>query len=260
MTTVKQPYGRQVAASALEELGKQASRLATTSGLSLTEAAVRTLGREKLNSEQVRRVVEFCNIDAVNQKYASLRGQDRIVDIAGGPADPAEVIQQLKAASAPQDVRVEALEYSVPPSQGEKRSSAVFQKVAAHSLPDLRDKLAAAHEQLVEQVDVARFAMEQAYAEARGAVKSAALQGLTMSELQLAWTRRAPGLAKVASAGLELDWGDPASSRRISDDHPVMQYFGAFVKSAERYSQATSARKEVETQLARVDTHLRGVA
>lgn len=260
MTTGKQPYGREVAASTLEELGKTAARLAKTSGINLTEAATQTLKTASLNAEQVRRAVEYCNIAAVNDKYASLSGSNRIVDISGGPADPAQVIQSLKSAQAVPDVRIDALEYSLPP-QGEKRSSGILPKVAmAQNLIELRDKLAAAHEELTAEADSAKFEMQTMFSELRCVVKQAGLQGVTSAELLRAWVRQDQELAKVASANLGFV-ADPGSScRTLNPDHPVMAYFGSFVKSAQRYKQATVARQDVENHLRRVENHLRGVA
>jgi hypothetical protein len=262
MTTGKQPQGRQVASSALEELGKSAARLAKTSGLSLTEAATQTLKTAGLNADQVRRAVEFCNIAAVNDKYASSRGPDRIVDIDGGPADPAQVVQTLKAASAGADLRIEALEYSAAPQRGEKRSSAIFQKVASVNLAELRDTLQAAHEELTSQSESAKFAMQEDFMRLKAAVKTAGLQGATLHELVKGWSRQDHEVAKVASAQFqsEVDWGDPVSSRTLNNDHPVMQYFGEFAKSAHKFQQTSMARANVEEQLHTVENRLRGEA
>jgi len=76
--------GHSVSAHDLENLGKTAARLSETSGISLTEACTRTLDGEGLNQEQVRRAVEHANINAVNSKFASLRGDNRIVHLDHG--------------------------------------------------------------------------------------------------------------------------------------------------------------------------------
>ncbi len=117
MSTVSRASrGRGVSAMELESLGKQAARLGETSGLSLTEACVRTLEHESLNAEQIRRAVEYANINAVNTKFASMRGVDRVVHIDGGPADPVTVMDALNAPTTAPRAQLADLEYSAAPN------------------------------------------------------------------------------------------------------------------------------------------------
>ena len=69
-------------------LGKSAAQVSETSGMSLTDAVVRSVGMTKLNSHQVRRVVEAANHEAFHRKFASMDPTMRVVELDGGPADP----------------------------------------------------------------------------------------------------------------------------------------------------------------------------
>lgn len=261
MATSVLPPGRPVDTGYLEELGKQAAQLSAVNGISLTEAAVRTLGTEKLSAEQVRRAVEHCNTVAVNQKFASLTGQSRIVHIDGGPADPVQVLEGLKSASAPTMVQIEALEYAGPPSY-EKRASALPAYASDPNFGDLRDKLSAAHDELSSRMDASSFAMEEALDRLKAASRSAALDGASLVELYSAWATVQPHMAKVAAAQLksELPWGQKVAGRRISANSPVMTRFAEFAKVAAQYHHESQARMSVERDLTRVSNHLRRTA
>lgn len=258
MATSDKPTGRPVDAARLEDLGKQAAKLASVSGLSLTEAVAQVLSTEKLSAAQVRRAVEQCNTHAVNGKFASLSGQDRIVHIDGGPADPEQVLARLKLSSAPNAAHIEALEYTLPPIR-EKRATSSVKLAAAEDLNDLRDKLAAAHAELNDMAEASSWRMEDSLDLLRTSVKTAVLEGAYVAELYAAWAPVHPTMAKVAAAQFrnEHGWGHRVEGRAISPDHPVMQHFEAFAKHAETYYTHTTARKDVEGQLARVEAHLR---
>lgn len=257
MPTSDRPHGRPVDSGRLEELGKQAARLADVSGISLTEAAVRTLGAEKLGAAQVRRVVEHCNTHAVNQKYAALNGNSRIVHIDGGPADPEQVLRGLKVSSVPV-VRVEALEYAAPPSYT-KQASALPAVALSPDLAGLRDKLAAAQEELASRAEGSNFAMEEALDRLKLAAAQAVRDGASLAELYAAWAACDGVMAKVAVAQLRdtLGWGTKVAGRSIDPTHAVVRRFTEFAKTASQYHQESCARRDVETQLARVETHLR---
>lgn len=244
---------------ALEGLGKSAARLSETSGLSLTEAVVRKIASMCLSSEQVRRVVEACNIEAVNRKYAALEGPNRIVHIDGGPADPVQVLQSVKTASASTPImHIEALDYTLPPL-AEKRASAYLPPVVAPNVVELRDKLASAHDEVSQRLEASSFRMEEALDTLKVAAHTAALEGATLAELYTAWAKHSEILAKVASAQLakEISWGQVFSGREIAGDHKVVHAFKDFAKYAQRFYQESKARMDIETQLSRIDTHLR---
>jgi hypothetical protein len=253
MSTAERVRGR--SASELEALGKTAARLSDTSGLSLTEAAVRTLEPESLNAEQIRRVVEHANIAAVNTKFASLRG-DRIVHIEGGPADPVSVIDALHASASAPGAQIQALEYSVGPSQ----------RKVAHAVPyspppdveAVEAKLAAAHSELVDMCAGIEFRMESKFAELCEYAKRASREGASLCDLAAAWSTVDPRLAKVAvhQLGGEIRWGEKTAGRSVSAEHPVMRAFRTFAKTAMELQRAATARQSVEAELARVSGFL----
>lgn len=252
MTRSQQSRGRAVMASDLESLGKTAARLAETSGLSLTEAAVRTLEHAGLNAEQIRRAVEHANIHAVNAKFAQLRGDDRIVHIDGGPADPVTVIDALNATASAPGAHLMAVEYATAPAFEKKASR--LPVAYDPDLPGLRRKLAAAHDELVDMCMGIEFRMEEKFAELEHAALRAAREGASLCDLTAAWFEVEPRMAKVAAdaLGRHIPWGTKTAGLRVSSAHPVMQEFEAFAKVAHEFQRASEARRLVEGQLAEV--------
>jgi hypothetical protein len=252
MSIEQRVRGRNLSASDLEAFGKTAARLSETSGLSLTEAMVRTLENESLNAQQVRRAVEHCNIAAVNNKYAQLKGDSRIVHIDGGPADPVTVIDALHASVSAPARKVAALEYSTAPSYQRP-----YTKVASAvdvDLPGLQRRLALAHDELVDMCSGIEFRMETKFAELRDGALRAAREGASLCDLATAWTQLDPAIAKVAMHQLraEIPWGTKTASLRVSSEHPGVRAFVEFAKVAAEYHRTAQARLHVETQLAEV--------
>lgn len=252
MSIVQRVRGRSVTASDLEAFGKTAARLSETSGLSLTEAMVRTLEHESLNAEQIRRAVEHCNISAVNSKFAQLRGDSRIVHIDGGPADPLTVIDALHASASAPGAHLAALEYSTAPTY-EKRSSAPLE-VPMPDLPGLQHKLARAHDELVDMCAGIEFRMEMKYAELHDSALRASREGANLCDLATAWSQLDPAMAKVAASQLrsEIPWGTKTASRTVSSQHPALRDFAEFAKVASEFHRAVEARRNVEAQLGQV--------
>lgn len=254
--------GRNVSASELEALGKTAARLSDTSGLSLAEACVRTLEHEGLNQEQVRRVVEQANIEAVNQKFASLSGQDRIVHIDEGPADPVVVMDALYAQRGAPDAQLVALEYSTGPGFIKRASGTkvAMAEVPMPNLPGLRSKLASAHDELCDMSTALEFRMEEAFAELRQRAKQASLDGASLCDLTTAWSRLDAPLAQAAARALAADvrWGVKTAGLRVASAHPVMEAFTTFTKVAHEHNRVLLACRNVERQLAEFDRQAGG--
>lgn len=94
-TILQQRDARPVSGEHLEVLGKKAaSEWVTGKVASLHEAIVETVRHERLSPEQVRRVVEFTNGDAYLQEFRK-EGSHKVVHFDCGPADPAQVLQDL---------------------------------------------------------------------------------------------------------------------------------------------------------------------
>ena len=265
---------RSVDPSHLEGLGKQAARLAETSGLALSEAVVQTIGHEKLNAEQVRRVVENTNVEAFHRKYSSLDPMSRVVHVDGGPADVAQVMQSLRTAAQPQEQILDTFDYVVPPqktaaadysmpprSEAAAESFVSLDRTTAGIVGDvlrLQSKLAAAHESVVQDAEAAEFVMNEALVRLADNVKYAGRQGAAASEIFEAWHEVDPELAKVAFArlGRFASGNVKVASRRLNPEHEVVQGFSVFVKHAQDYASRVSARQDLEAEILRVSEWL----
>lgn len=264
-TSSRASGGRAVDPSHLESLGKTAARFAETGDLSLTDAVVQAVGREDLNPEQVRRVVEYANTEAFNRKFASTSGSMRAVHIDGGPADPVSVLQALNNAARPREVVVDSFEYSMPPDFG-KESSAQFlssDRTAGGVLTDignLQHQLMAAHDELTQGTEASKAAMNGHLIELGDLVKRASLQGAAPSDIISAWEQINPEMAEVALARtqhLMQTANVKVAGRSINPAHPVVQQFDAFVKSAASYAAHHDALMSTERELVKVSSWLR---
>jgi hypothetical protein len=101
-------------ASADWQMGKVAS---------LHAAVIGVVQHEMLSPEQVRRVVEFCNQDAYLQEFRKEGSSHRVVHFDSGPADPAQVIQDLNDGGGGSRFDRGTLDYSMPPSLAVKEAS-----------------------------------------------------------------------------------------------------------------------------------------
>jgi len=265
-TTFTPPVGgRAVDPTHLDSLGKTAARLAETGDLSLADAVVQTIGREDLNPEQVRRVVECANTEAFNRKFASTSGSMRAVHIDGGPADPVEVLQSLNNGARPKEVVVDSFEYSMPPDFG-KVSSAGFlttERTAGGVFTDvsnLHHQLMSAHDELTQNTESSKAAMNELLVRLGSYVKQASLQGASPSEMLDAWTRVSPELAKTAfdrTRSFMRDSNVKVAGRSLNPEHPVVRQFESFVKAASSYAAHYDALMSTERELIKVSAWLR---
>jgi len=80
----------------LEVLGKAAAKkYASGRCPTLNEAVVDTVKHGGLSPEQVRRVVEFANVNAYLSEFGKEGSAHKYVEFNGGPANPAEVLRDL---------------------------------------------------------------------------------------------------------------------------------------------------------------------
>ncbi len=148
-TILQQRDARPVSGEHLEVLGKKAaSDFCEGKVASLHEAIIDTVRGERLSPEQVKRVVEFTNQDAYLQEFRKLAAH-RVVHFDGGPADPAQVLQDLNDggggsvydrgtldyARSPRDVHKEASAYSSELEQ--EKTAAAQDDTAVPGLPKL---------------------------------------------------------------------------------------------------------------------------
>lgn len=131
-TVLQQRDARPVSGEHLEVLGKKAaSDWVMGKFASLHEAVINTVRSEQLSPEQVHRVVEFCNSDAYLQEFRKEGGQHKVVHFDKGPADPAQVLQDLNDGGGGARYDRGTLDYSLPPSTGRKEASYRSQTVLA---------------------------------------------------------------------------------------------------------------------------------
>lgn len=122
-TVLQQREARPVAGEHLEVLGKKAAAdWHAEKYASLNAAVVGVVQHEMLSPEQVKRVVEFCNQDAYLNEFRK-EGAHRVVHFDTGPADPAQVIQDLNDGGGGSRFDRGTLDYSLPPELAVKEAS-----------------------------------------------------------------------------------------------------------------------------------------
>lgn len=123
-TVLQQREARPVAGEHLEVLGKKAAAdWCQGKVASLNAAVLGVVQSEMLSPEQVRRVVEFCNQDAYLQEFRKEGSNHRVVHFDSGPADPAQVIQDLNDGGGGSRFDRGTLDYTMPPSRAVKEAS-----------------------------------------------------------------------------------------------------------------------------------------
>lgn len=258
--------GRPVDPQSLEALGKQAAHMADASGISMTDAVVQTIGHVKLNAAQVRRVVEFANHEIFSRKFAATSGSIRAVHIDGGPADPVEVMQALNNAARPREVIVDSMEYSMPPDLVKQSSPFSFvsapERTRAGAMGEvhaLQAKLAAAHDELVQNMEAAKERLSDAFVALATQVKQASAGGATPAEIYAAWASVHPELAKIAHtrlASLMRADNEKVAGRAINPSVKLVTVFRDFVKESLSAEAHALALRGVETEMGKVSSWL----
>jgi hypothetical protein len=260
-----QSNGLPVDSHRLEELGKQAAQLFGSAPVSLTDAVVQTVGHIKLNAEQIRRVVEFANIEAFNSKFSSADPSFRYVSFDDGPADPAAVLQSLER-QAPTTKTAEALDYLLPPRMSENDAwddSPMSDRTRGgviHDVTNLQNKLAAAHEELTQSIEAAKARTEIGLEKLSTLLRSARAGGAPEAVVFGGWEQRHPKLAAAVFTRLTGSAPPEAvkvAGRSLNPQHPLMQTFFDLASEAESIETLKVARADVEAEICRVGAWLR---
>lgn len=246
----------------LMTLGKTAAQVSETSGMSLTDAVVRSVGMVKLNAHQVRRVVEAANHEAFHRKFASMNPSMRVVELDGGPADPAEVMERLAVAAEP--VKVAAYsDYRLPPQPRDKVSSAyeepMTKAAALEPVLSLYSNLRASHDELIGTLGARQADVEVSVRKLASSVRQAVFDGAYQEDLETVWGEVNPKLATELLGALNVPLapdGTKVASRRIVDDAAVVTDFRKFAKAAAEYEVVMQAVQGLEQELVRVQNFL----
>lgn len=306
-TLLQQSAARPKSGEELEVLGKQASALYRCGSCSLNDAVVETTKKAGLSPEQVKRVCEFANTDAYLKEFEKKGSTHKYISFHGGPANPAEVLKDLndggggtifddgsddyfhgplhKSAAALLDRNRSAmgLEKTASSSPAESAFHEMWQSEEkplpyAEPLQDsfaMRDKLAAADDQLRHELDVTEMLFAQASEDLYQLVKQAA-ETVPLGHVLQAWHEVVPGPGFVKSAfaligprlvreevfeSLDSLGGsiEKTAGRHLAVDttHPLVTTFAAYCTSLEKLAHLREARREVSGELNYIDSFLK---
>lgn len=122
-TVLQQRDARPVSGEHLEVLGKQAAANWCEGKVASLHAAIVDVVRgERLSPEQVKRLVEFTNGDAYLQEFRK-EGSHKVVHFDCGPADPAQVLQDLNDGGGGSVYDRGTLDYSRDPKEVHKHAA-----------------------------------------------------------------------------------------------------------------------------------------
>lgn len=262
--------------SQLEMLGKQAAdRWLDGRADNLSDAVVQTVKSAGLNTEQVRRVIEFTNIEAYNREFKK-ESSSKVINFEGGPADPSVVLKDLNRVEQKVACTL-ASDYDVPPEpyahvsvSTERAFDQAFATQGGEypevnpfgEVLDLRDKLASAHDQMTGELSSLEVDFQEASRQLLGHVKQAALAGHSLSEIVHIWNGVAPDqvfvktamesmLEPLLSAGVFT--GDElveslqkvAAPRVPNPEHPLVQGFAEYCETLAKLAELRDRREEV---------------
>jgi len=272
---------REVAPDRLRLLGKQASAMHSERGVPLTDAVVQVLGSEQnLGPEHVRRVVEFANTYAFDSEFGKQAGDHRVVNFDTGPADPSDVMSELRsgatpAVSARPSPMTEPTGY-VPGAEGALAEAFGMNVKTASVSGDypyenphgelfaLKDTLAAARDQLTSELSALEIQYDAAadalYKEARQVITD----GNSPADVSSVVASAAPHpvfvklALKLVSKRMEQDhvpavpMRKTASFRLANPEHPLYQATQEFSKVAGARFHRVAAVEKLNEQLDQV--------
>lgn len=243
----------------LRRLAKQASEIHLGMGEPLTQAVVSVVKEEpQLNTDHVRRVVEFANNETFQQMFKEASGDHRVVTFSGGPADPVAVLKELEMIGA---VQVGGGGYRSFESGTGLVSKAQGQTKLASALPEeVRDyqRLTAMRGHLGESFRQATNQYEDALQWMCKEARCALLDGEGTPDIVRALSRYAlrPELAKLALSHIERDFvqrGLEVENQSMRKQgwaiNPKSSLIGAF----KEFQQAAFTRFKFAAAIERVD-------
>jgi hypothetical protein len=273
-----------VSAEHLEVLGKQAaSKWSSGEQETLRAAIVEQVKTAGLSPEQVKRVCEFANTSAFLDEFKK-EGAHKFVDFGSqGPANPAEVLQDLNLGTR-STVHVHGShDYDNPPpktaSVEPHIENAFIATFSAPEVPmhlhdpfreavDLKDKLAGAVNELGAEIDLLELQYADTADQLYRQVKEAAMDGNSLGEVLSAWATVAPSadFAKVAfqlftprllREGVFPSADDvvgsmsktAASIAIVNPEHPLVRVFEEYCGTLSKLATARSTKEEMKGEL-----------
>ena len=274
---------RSVAPEELKSLGdRAASSWVNGEHCSLTCAVTDTIKNASaaLNTEHVKRVVEFANVGAYLLEFNKEGTAHKYVDFGPeGPADPGEVLKELNhcGGKMPSDLS----DYSGPPERVKESSAdmvldqafGVANRKPSADIPehnplgevmDLRDKLAGMYDHLTAQLSGLETIYSDLSEHLYGHVKQACKQGATLGEVLSAWStvstdpvfvkaafdQMSPRLITDGAMSSLSEIGDSlektGGARYVRQDHPAVTTYEEFCDALHKLAQVREARDQVE--------------
>ncbi len=308
-TLLQQSAARPKSGEELEILGKQASALYRCGGCSLNDSVVETVKKAGLSPEQVKRVCEFANTDAYLKDFEKKGSTHKYIAFEGGPANPSEVLKDLNDGGGGTIFDDGSDDYSHGPmgkssavlldrnraAMGlEKTANSPFSPAEtafeqmwqaddkplpyAEPLQDsfeMRDKLAAAEDQLRHELNTTEIMFAQASEDLYQLVKQAS-DTVPLGHVLQVWQEAVPGPGFVKAAfaligprlvregvfkSLDAMGGslEKTASRRlmVNTAHPLVSTFAAYCGTLEKLAHLREARKEVASELGYIDNFLK---
>ena len=285
----------------LEVLGKEAAAVYARGSVDdLTTAVVETVKSAGLSPEQVRRVVEFTNIEAFKHDFNKEGSGHHVVEFKGGPADFPTILRDLNDGSGGTVFDKHAFDYSLPPpdtgslaSLNEDRLGLDNEKLAAafgvveEPLPfvdplkpalDMLDKLAHMESELTTELTHLEGQYLEIVDSLTFEVKQAALEGTNLGQIVGAWRTVTdhPEYIKAAFAQLTprlLVGGvfpskgaigeslmKTASAGMVNPEHPLVVRFKDFCETLTKMAETRAAHTEVDKSQAEMAAFLKSAA
>lgn len=244
-------------------LGKEASTRYFGREETLTDAVTGVLRDEGgLNPEHVRRVAEFANNYAFEWEFTKSAAPHRVIDFAGGPADSARILQELRSGSdsgvtitKTAGARLHASERFLPGADGVRLRAGGMQKTASAASPDypylnphyelfeLRELLKTARDQMRSKILTNQVVYDDAADAMCKVARELILDGHSPAEVARIYADRSPHshFTKLALKTVSQEVQDvpaalmtkTASARQaINPEHPICTTFDHFVKVA----------------------------
>jgi hypothetical protein len=234
----------------LEVLGDQASEMFANGECSLNDAVATVVGRGKLGSDHVKRVVEFANNKAFGRLFKNTKANSRLVNFAGGPASPDVVLGKMEATmvkAAEYRRGAEGFEFAVLGEEFEKVAQAPSRDEELRDYLHLKQELEKLSFELGVRLSRYERAVDTLCKEAQRVVQG----GGSITDVAQAISELSPNssVTKLALKQLSAALGDTpaahvkvAGVRELDVAHPLCTAFEKFATAAlDYYSTAADA-------------------